>query len=296
MGNTQTKDMAICIAIFNPAKTKRIIMNYNYMVNILKMQGLPVFTIELVFGNESPEIPDSFVVRGNSYMFHKERLYRILEKTIPFRYKKLALLDGDILFDDKDWYSKVSKLLDTHDVVQPFAECHWLDLTYTQKTLTRKSVLFMNETVYSPKYHPGFAWCFRRDWYNKIGTFDYALSGSGDSISAIGWLKKEVPRHFKSIPSSITEEFNKFYKQPSPRITYLEGEISHLYHGARSNRQYVERHSMLELNRNIKELISINKDGVYEWFDPTMNIKFYNYFVKRYDDDLSELFVDVRTS
>jgi hypothetical protein len=292
MGNAPTKDMAICIAIFNPTKTKRIIMNYHYMVNVLKMQGLPVFTIELVFGNETPEIPGAFIVKGNSYMFHKERLHRLLERKVPRKYTKLAFLDGDILFEDKDWYYKVSKLLDTHDVVQPFEMCHWLDLTYTQKTLTRESVLFMKDPVFSWKYHPGFAWCLRRDWYNKIGTFDLALSGSGDTISVIGWLKKELPPNFKSIPSALESEFKDFYDKPAPRITYLPGNVLHLYHGSKVNRQYVERHKMLEINRKIRDLISTNSHGVYEWIDPTMNAQFLRYFKNRMDDDLSETWMD----
>jgi hypothetical protein len=295
MGNAHTKDMAICIAIFNPTKTKRIIMNYNYMVNILKMRGFPVYTIELVFGNECPEIPDSYVVRGNSHMFHKERLYRVIEKRVPSKYKKLAFLDGDILFDDKDWYYKASKLLDHHDVVHPFSTCHWLDLTYTQKTLTRQSVLFIKSPLYSTNFHPGFAWCFRREWYNKIGTFDWAVSGSGDTISAIGWLKKDIPKHFKSIPASLKIEFDKFFALPSPRITYLEGEVSHLYHGAKANRQYVERHKMLEIKQSISDILSVNSYGVYEWRDPTMNAQFLRYFKNRFDDDLSETSIELTT-
>ena len=281
-------DMAVCFVIFNPMQTKRIIMNYFYTVNRLKSVGLPVFTIELVFDGRLPEIPDAFHVKGNSHMFHKERLYRLLEKNIPSKYTKLAFLDGDILFEDESWYFKTSKVLDKYDVVQPFETAHWLDLTYTEKQLSRESVLKMTETEFNFKYHPGFAWCMRRDWYNKVGFFDYAVSGSGDTLSTAGWLKKTFPPKFKSCPASLTNAYKIFYDKPSPRITFLKGiKVSHLYHGTRENRQYETRHKLLEINTPINKLLKTNADGVYEWVDLSWNSTFLDYFKNRNDDDLS---------
>lgn len=288
MGNYQSKDMAICIAIFNPTKTKRIIMNYNYMVNILKLQGFPVYTIELVFGNDIQEIPDSIVVRGDSHMFHKERLYRVLEKKIPVKYKKIAFLDGDILFEDETWYYRASAALEKYDVVQPFSMCHWLDLTYTKKTLSRPSAAKMKEPVFSHVYHPGFAWCMKREWYKRNGFFDYAVTGSGDTLSVAAWMGKKLPPFFKSLPLSLTQQYRRFCNMKLPSVTCIDGEVSHLYHGSRVNRQYVERHKMLEIGKDISDILYTNKYGVYEWRDPKMNEQFLEYFKNRFDDDLSE--------
>jgi hypothetical protein len=284
-----SKDMAICIVLFNPCNTKRIIMNYHYMVNILKQQGLPIFTLELVFEGRTPEIPDAIHVRSDSYMFHKERLCRILETHVPAEYTKLAFLDGDILFNSPTWYERTSKLLEEYDVVQPFEQCHWLDLTYSTKQLTRKSVLFMTEKTYSTNYHPGFAWCMRRDWYRRIGFFDWAVSGSGDTLSTAAWLQKPFPKHFKSCPRALKVEYEAYCTLAVPRITYLKGiEIDHLYHGSRENRQYTERHRLLEMDGSIRELIRLNADGVYEWINPEKwNPVFYTYFKNRNDDDIS---------
>jgi len=281
-------DMAVCFVVFNPMQTKRIIMNYLYVINRLRCEGFPVYTIELVFDGRQPEIPDAFHVKGTSHMFHKERLYRLLEKKIPSRFTKLAFLDADILFDDISWYSDTSKLLDTNDVVQPFETAHWMDLTYSETQLSRDTVLKMKESEYNYKYHPGFAWCMRRDWYNKIGFFDYAVSGSGDSLSSAGWLKKTFNSNFKSCPISLTDAYKTFYNKPSPRITFLKGmQVSHLYHGTRENRQYETRHKLLEVNTSINKLLKTNSDGVYEWVDPEWNVIFLDYFKNRNDDDLS---------
>jgi hypothetical protein len=284
------KDMAICLVFFNPASTKRILMNYLFVVNQFELQDLPVFTMELVFEGRKPEIADAFHVKADSFMFHKERLCRLLEKKIPREFTKLAFLDADIVFSNPDWYKITSHFLERYDVVQPFEKCHWLDLTYSENTLTRETVLKMTDKVYNTKYHPGFAWCFRRDWYNKTGFFDWAVTGSGDALSCAAWLKKTFPPNFKSCPSAIKHEFLKFYYNDSPRITFLRGfEVSHLYHGARVNRQYVSRHELLEVDERISQLVRLNSDGVYEWIDKDKwNPLFLKYFKSRNDDDLSE--------
>ena len=290
MGAKQSKhDMAICLVVFNPSKTKRILMNYFYAKNQFDLQKLPVFTIELIYNDQPHEIPNAFHVKTNSIMFHKENLYRVLETKIPKKYKKLAFLDCDILFPDPSWYSKTSKLLDEYDVVQPFETAHWMDLTYTQIELSRKTVLEMHTHTWDFKYHPGFAWCMTREWYNYSGFFDYAVSGSGDTLSSACWLQKKFPANFQSLPKALKHEYSKFLNKSCPKITYLKGvDVFHLYHGSRNNRQYSTRHSLLEVKQDITDLLVINSDGVFEWKHPERwNPIFLDYFENRRDDSLS---------
>ena len=280
--------MAIGFVFFNPAGSKRLLMNYLYVANHYRTQGLPVFTIELSFGDEPPEIKKAIHVRGKSYMFHKERLCRILEKHIPRKYKKIAFLDADVIFEDEAWYAETSKLLDTHDVVQPFSRAHWLDLTYSNVELSRESVVLTPGPMWDFKYHPGFAWCFRREWYREVGFFDWAVSGSGDTLSSAKWLNKRFPHKFNSLPTALRRAYSMYLRTDAPRITYREGDVCHLYHGSRKNRQYADRHAMLNVSSNIEDLLTTNKDGVYEWKDPQWNVAFLEYFLNRDDDDISD--------
>jgi hypothetical protein len=291
MGASLTKDMAICVVVFNPTQSKRIIMNYLYMKNQFKLHNIPFYTMELVYEGREPELKHAFHVHTKSVMFHKENLFRLLEKKVPAHFTKLAFLDCDILFQDKSWYEKTSKLLDTHDIVQPFETAYWLDLTYKNKMLSRKTILHLTSDTWDFKYHPGFAWCMRRDWYRKVGFFDYAISGSGDTLSCAGWMKKKFPEKFQSLPSAIKDEYAQFYGCPSPRITFLEGgEIHHLYHGSRINRQYADRHKMLNVREKISELLVKNAEGVFEWREPEKwNPVFKAYFEGRQEDDLSSI-------
>jgi hypothetical protein len=288
---TSNRDMAIGIVIFNPTKSKRIIMNCLYVINVFKLQGLPVFTLELVYEGREPEIHDAFHVSGNSYMFHKENLCRILETKIPKEYTKLAFIDSDILFNDPRWYSRASNLLDEFDVIQPFEYCVWLDLTYKQDLLERSTVLKVpNKQNYDWNFHTGFAWCFRRDWYNKIGFYDKSVTGSGDTLfsSLVKTLKITEPNlKSRTREKTLSEYFNN-NKHIIIKSSYiLDSKIYHLYHGSRINRQYTNRHKILSRVDNIDTIINKNKDGVYEWIDCNKyNPKLLEYFKGRNDDSL----------
>jgi hypothetical protein len=98
-------------------------------------------------------------------------------------------------------------------------------------------------------------------------------------------MNKSLPKNYKSVPTSIKKEFNSFCKN-IPRMTYLKGvEVSHLYHGSRKNRQYVDRHELLNLDVDIRDLLEVSKDGLFEWKDPKLNHKFLKYFISRKDDE-----------
>jgi hypothetical protein len=292
MGNHTSKtdkDMVICFVLFNPAKTKRMLMNYFYSRSQFEQQGLPVYTLELLYQDAEPEIPDAFHVHTKSYMFHKENLYRLLMKRLPKRtHKKVAFLDADVFFKDPTWYAQASAMLDTYDIVQPFETAHWLDLTYKNIMLSRKSVVCNEKEAWDFAYHPGFAWCMRKKWYKRHGFFDYAITGSGDTLSTAAWLKKKFPKNFQSLPKPLVAEYEAYKQDMNPKVGYLKGvDIYHLYHGSRENRQYAERHKMLNVGGTIHDYIEPNEEGVFEWKDKNKwNPLLLHYFQTRDDDSV----------
>ena len=287
MGNYQSRDTAIGFVFFNPSRSKRILMNYFYTIN--KLQGLPCYTLELAFEDRPHEIPESsnvFHVRSNSYMFHKERLCRVLETKIPKKYKKIVFMDADLFFTNADWYDKMSAKLNDYDVVQGFEICHWLDLSYKNVMMSRPSAVLSESKTYSHEYHPGFIWGFRREWFKKVGFFDWCVSGSGDTLSVVAWMGKIFDNWFSCLPLSVKASYEEFQSKPKPRITFLKDvNVFHLYHGSRVNRQYVDRHRPFNITRDIRSMLKVNNDGVFEW---TENLKwnsfFIDYFNSREDD------------
>jgi hypothetical protein len=283
-------DMAICMVLFNPTQSKRIVMNALYVKNLFELQGFPTYFLELVYEGRSPEIKDAFHVKASSYMFHKENLFRVLETKIPTHFTKLAFLDADLMFPSPSWYRLASDCLETHDVVQPFEFCHWLDLSYKKTLQTRKTACLQKGTQWDFDYHPGFAWCMRRDWYTQIGFYDYAVSGSGDLLSAAAWLRMPLPETLQSKPRLLLSHYHSYSDHPMPRISFLKNlHIIHLFHGSNRERQYDIRHSLLDKEGMIEDFVFKNEDGVLEWKDKEIwNPFFLEYFEARKDDNISD--------
>jgi hypothetical protein len=274
-------DMAVCLVYFNSAKSKRLLMNYFYMLEKLKLANIPTYTLELYY--DQPEIKNAFHVKGESFLFHKERLCRLIEKKVSWIYQKVVFMDADIVFNDPNWYSEVSQLLNTHDVVQPFKTAMWSDITYTEALQTRSTVLLAEKGgKYDPILHPGFAWAFKRSWFRKVGFFDYGITGSGDTLSSAAWLDLKFPAGY--LQPALKPAFDEFCKLPKPRITHASGTITHLWHGSKQNRKYVERHAILKGIADIRKIVRVSKAGVFELLDPDVNNKLKLYFIEREDD------------
>jgi hypothetical protein len=285
-------DIAVLLVFFDYVGAVRILMNYLFMREKLKLANIPVFTLELVMKGSKPKIRDAIHVYGSSYLFQKEHLIRLLEKQIPENFTKLACLDADVLFSDANWYDKLSVLLDTSQVVQCFETAVWLDLTYTKIQKSSKTVLQYipkpNTHFWSSdtKYHPGFGWAFAREWYNKIGFYDLAVIGSGDSILSHA-LFNFVKYDKSSLEFKLYGSVSDWWKESDYKTSYLPLTLYHLYHGPIASRQYVSRYSYFEKYKEIEECISPkNADGVYELKDSTVNANMLTFFKTRDDDGI----------
>jgi len=275
------KDMAICFVYFNPIASKRLLMNYLYTIEKLKLADIPFYTIELVY--TSPEINDAFHIKGKSVYFCKENLCRLLEKKVPSKFKKLLFLDADVIFEKSNWYNTVSDLLETSDVVHPFSSAQWLDITYKNIVNERLSCLYMDRTkIYDSKLHPGFGWAFRRDWYCKVGFYDYGITGSGDTLSAAAWLGVDLTKGY--VRKAHMNSYVEYRKHALPRITCADGTIYHLWHGSIKNRKYNDRHNILINVGDISKLLIPNQDGFLEITNEALQKKFFEYFKGRDDD------------
>jgi hypothetical protein len=260
-------DLAVLLVFFDYNGSVRILMNYLFMREKLKLANIPVFTLELVMKDSKPKISDAIHVYGSSYLFQKEHLIRLLEKQVPENFTKLACLDADLLFSHPGWYDKLSIILDTSQVVQCFEDAFWLDITYTKVQKNAKTVLqCANSNTgffgWKTRYHPGFGWAFTRSWYNKIGFYDFAIIGGGDTSFSYGILRCEEP---KGHENKLSEKlYNKSYN------AWKETR-------AECFKQY---------NDITDSLSDKNTDGVYELIDPQVNSNVLNYFKARDDDGI----------
>jgi len=285
------KDVAVMFCYFNYTNSSRILMNYLYTVEKMRLANIPIFTIELVIKGKQPDIAEAEHVYSTSYLFQKENLFRVLEKKIPKHFKKLLCLDSDIIFSKPTWYAELSNLLDTNDVVHCFERAYWLDITY--KKIEHDAYTYVmspNKEIFpwqfdnnNRRYHCGFGWAFKRQWYNQSGFYDMAIIGSGDGIFAYALFGKEYP-NIKTC---------RFYKRSinvwrktiqTPKVSYIRTDVYHLFHGTTDKRQYLDRNEIFKNVPNIEEIIRRNEFGVYSLSDVDLNKQTYRYFLMRSDD------------
>lgn len=280
------KDMAVCFVFFNPAKSKRMVMNYLYTVEKMKCAGIPFYTLELVYGSGDPELSEAFVVRARTCMFNKEQLCRLIEQKVSWWYSKLLFMDADLVFGNPNWYYTVSESLNQHNVVQPFSSAVWMDITYTKALQERKSAVFMDRTKpYDSMLHPGFAWAFQRKWFRTYGFYEYGITGSGDTLSVAAWLGVDFKGNY--LKPAFKPSFDEYKKEtPRPTITCVPGKVYHLFHGITANRRYVDRHEIVNDIKDIRKIIRPNWSGVFELLNRDVERRMRWYFMGRMDDGI----------
>jgi len=281
------KDMVIGLVFFNPAKSKRMLMNYFYTINKLSCAKIPYYTMELVFENREPEIIEAFHVRARTFLFQKERLCRLLEERIPKSYTKILFMDTDLVFGNINWYTETSVALETKDAVQPFTTAVWLDLTYTKTILERhpRSTVDKKLPWTGHNNHPGFAWGFRRSWFHDHGFFEYSIVGGGDAITVVAWADS-VSNPITMMKSAYTNAFEEYKAHANPRLDYVPGKIYHLHHGSLTNRQYNTRQRAIKDIDDVRDIIRINEFGVFECLDQKVADQIRDYFINRQDDGI----------
>jgi hypothetical protein len=276
-------DTAVIIAFFNPTSSIRIQQNILYVLHQLKKATIPVFIGEVCFNDEPPFFQESdttFIFKSTSYIFYKENIINQVISKIPADiFTKFIILDADIIFEELNWVDTVSVALDEYDILQPYNLAYRLN-----KSFLIEEVKFSVSKV-EPTGHPGYAWAFRRDWFERAGgLYEYALIGSGDTclaymIGAINSTHDIYKQDIQRIPS---------------KIGHMRGNIYHLPHGAKLKRQHSTRIYELERimkDNRIQKLADItekNADGILEWkqiYKDRMNLVILTYFKNRDDDD-----------
>jgi len=281
-------DLAVCFAFFNYTGSSRLIMNYLYVTEKLKVAKIPYFTIELVIEGSQPCIKDALHVYGTSYLFQKENLCRILERKIPPKYSKILFLDADIIFKHPGWYDMLSDLLDKNEVCHCFETAKTLDITYRKILSTVTSLVMVEgncEILEKTNYHCGYGWAFDRYWYRKFGFLDKAIVGSGDAFFGYGIFGKKFEGDAVAKSTIYAHAISQWLDDTRlPTVGYLPVTVYHMFHGTLKNRQYVSRHLLLEKYSKIEDSIEKNKYGVFELVDKSLNEKLLEYFNTRMDD------------
>jgi hypothetical protein len=306
------KDLAVCIAYFNPIGFAAPLRNLRTVLTQYRAARVPVFIIQLVYDSfpapapplEACALAEDAVegevtivtVHSSTAMFHKENLWNVGVDHIPPQYTKLLFVDNDIVFTEPHWSRVLSDSLDAALVVQPFRS---IALQTAAGEVQRTLASFLCAATHrpssprSPWSAPGYAIACQRRWLQAVGGFmDMAIMGGGDALTMAALTGVDIQHHMCWTHQPYAHAAWKAFcdqvqasLDPSLEFwTYAPLHIQHLYHGQAENRQYSTRHDRTKLMTH--EWFYKNKDRVWECIDPEyMNAITLPYFAGRKEDD-----------
>jgi len=258
---------------FNPVGYQNKYNNYKIFRENTKRQGLKLIAVELVFAGE-PELKNTdadMVVRifgnKNNIMWQKEALINVGIDNLPADCDKFIWIDSDIVFQDENWVKKTASLLERYNVVQPYS---LVNMTQKNKADVKclgdvcARVNFDNRTG-----QHGLVWAARREVFSQIKLYDRLIIGSADLLMSDSFYSPNVvTKEFnsKAMLADMEEWCKSSFDSVKKSVFYLDGAISHLWHGEFRNRFYIERRFILDSNDfDPKKDIRKNNLGIWEW-------------------------------
>ncbi len=300
-----------CItSYFNPAGYRSRARNYRVFRQHL---DAPLLTVEwsrdgtFELGKDDADI--LVQVSGGDVMWQKERLLNLALDALPDACRSVAWVDCDVVFASDDWPERTERLLEEVALVQLFSDLHDMPSGWRPgaapatpvKTRHPDSVFLaagisLEECFGAPtgvlKRCPGMALAARRELLEAHRFYDACILGGGDGaliraaygriddamrIQAMGGAKRV---HFRAWAEP-------FFAAVQGRVTFLEGELLHLWHGAVESRRYDARHrDLVPFEFDPFTDVALTPSGTWRWSSdkPAMHSLVADYFRSRSED------------
>jgi hypothetical protein len=299
-------------AYFNPARYPNKIAHLRLFSDNVRKQGLRLMIVEAAFADQpfdvTPDLGDIVLgVRSDAILWQKERLLNLGIKTLPEQCDKVAWLDGDILFANQSWVKQTAELLQTYVVVQPFSHAWWVsnecssfpvgEILRTYRDFhegsSPGSAYLESRSASSTEMqgHVGFAWAARRELLCKHGLYDRCGVGADTVIAAAMFGFAEYPLlEMVSSPAQTVHTrqwMQSFYEDVQQSVYYTAGDIAHLWHGSRGDRQYLNFQLLFkEANFDPATDMAVDSNGCLRWSSGKTELheKVKAYFWTRRDD------------
>lgn len=299
--------------------------NFDVFYEQLKLSNVNYLIAECAFGDESFELPDDKNIlrfRGKHKLWQKERLLNLLIKKLPTSCKYVFWLDADVMLTNENWIAEAVETLQNNKICQPFSLAVRLEKdeiepdfnvqgskilvdypSNNQKTQTKlwrsfaynylRNHHLSESLMFDVHGHTGFAWGATRELLEQNPLFDKAIVGTADHIIAHASVG-QIPHHCLEKAFTNQKKLSKIYqwslefnKLTQNRLSFVEGELWHLWHGELQDRQYLQRtqdFSELDFDEDV-DLIT-NDDDLYEFPDNRQDLQIWmnNYFESRHED------------
>lgn len=268
----KTDSEAVIIACyFNPQNNPYRLLAFNKFYDSIKHLNHRI--VECVIGDAEPNLPltpSITRVYTKDLLWHKESLLNGIIKTLPKKFKYVFWLDTDVLFTNKDWLVQGVEELKYNNIIQPFEYCVHLNEGEVSPSFNiNEEKLFASEPSkrhpniwrsfcannktndlsgdinYDKHGHVGFAWGAKRSVLDIMPLYDKALIGGADHIiahAAAGQINHScLQKSFTEDIDAINDWSEDFEKLINGKISYVKGDLYHIWHGDISKRQYLKR-------------------------------------------------------
>jgi hypothetical protein len=293
------QDLAVVTCHFNWGGFINPIRNLHRFINQMQLDEIPLFGVELsLTGNFETSGMDGWMqieVSKENVFFQKEACINLaVEKLVPKKYTKIAWIDSDLHFTNKNWYTDASEKLNEYKVIQLYS--HGIKTDRYGRFLSKEPSAIFSYTNIPPEKrrdwilsageigYPGGAMAARRELWEHGGLYPYRILGGGDTAFVMAMLKYKIGWPTNEL---FIERHNnwkrKIFEYVGENVTYIEGDFIHEWHGDAVDRRYADRYSILK-NVNVIH-IQLNDDGiVHNYGNRNINDAVLEYFKNRNED------------
>lgn len=306
-------DTWVLTSYFNPERYHTRRRNFKIFSEHLEA---PLIVVELSPDDffELPYTEASLLCRRRSghLMWQKERLLNIALSMLPAECRYVVWADCDIVFRSSGWLTGVREQLEHNLVVQLFRKVYHLKDLPDPGGAGEEDALFEETSIASRltggaqkedafaispiRAHGGtcngMAWAARRDLLDRHGFYDGSIAGGGDTAmagAAFGCFEQVIRAHRMNDDqrSYYLKWAEPFCESVAGRISFVDSNIFHLWHGRMKDRNSVSRHAKLsDLGFNPFEDIRLREDGLWTWNSEKEELHEYmkRFFAERRED------------
>ncbi|MFC0597674.1 hypothetical protein [Streptomyces palmae] len=297
--------LAVVSCYFNPCRYGSRRANLHAFLAGMRALRVPFRMVELSFDGHF-ELPadDSRHLRltGRHVMWHKERLLNLATASLPPTVDKVAWVDADVLFPDRDWYPHACALLESFDLVQLFREAVEAGPatggTPDRGELSGPGIAYAVATGLPDPFRfnrssarPGVAWAARRELLEGPGLFDTMITGGADTmlaLAAYGYYEHPLARR---LPAPLRDSWRDWalevHRRVQGRVGWVPQTVTTLWHGTAARRRHVERLGILTAAAfDPRHDLTADSQGVFGWASdkPALHEQVRAYFEGRQED------------
>ncbi len=279
-GTVEERDeLAVITCFFTPQPHDRRWRNFDIFRRQFRRS---LYVAELAY-DQRPYLtqagPNAWQFRGGAkhVMWQKERLLNALIARLPSHITHVAWVDGDLLFQDRQWPARALEHMKRFPVIQLFDTVVHLDSSGAP--VSHNQGLVASAPRHGPaayaerKGAAGFAWAARREILTQLPLLDAMILGGADTYMAGGFAGVRPPEIFAQLPPGLQRAVGRWADSAQAltggRVGNVSGTIGHLYHGSLKTRGYLQRYELLRKAAfDPAADIVVDESGLHTWKTP----------------------------